>query len=249
MTFLVDDDGLVAAFDDADDALAAAAARQAPERRQALHTGEARLRGDGEYAGPTLRRCERLRDIANPGQTLLSGLTASLLSTSELRDRGLHRLSDLSHPERVFELGAAGPPLRSLDTSPNNLPIQLTSFVGRGDELAAVRSLLTGERLVTLTGAGGSGKTRLAAQAAADQAGRWRDGVWWVELAAIVEPAAIAAAVAAATGVLVEPTQGPLSSLVAQLRDRRLLLCLDNCEHVLDAAAELAEPSCAAAPR
>src|SRR6266508_2708015 len=121
------------------------------------------------------------------------------------------------------------------------LPIQLTSFVGRHVELAAVQTLLTGERWVTLTGAGGCGKTRLAAQVAADQAERWSEGVWWVELGAVTVPTLVAELVASTIGVLVEPVRGPVRSLALQLRDRRLLVCLDNCEQVLDGAAEVAE--------
>jgi predicted ATPase/DNA-binding CsgD family transcriptional regulator len=121
------------------------------------------------------------------------------------------------------------------------LPVQLTSFVGRRAELAAVSALLRERRLVTLTGVGGSGKTRLAARLAADQAERWPDGVWWVELEAVGDPAQVAEVAAATIGVLVEPVQGPLRSLTVQLGDRRALVCLDNCEQVLEGAAEVAQ--------
>ena len=123
----------------------------------------------------------------------------------------------------------------------HTLPVHLSCFVGRRAELAAVSALLRGRRLVTLTGVGGSGKTRLAARLAADQAGRWPDGLWWVELEAVTDPAQVAEVTAATTGVLVEPVQGPLRSLAAQLRDRRMLVCLDNCEQVLEGAAEVAQ--------
>ncbi|HEX4813914.1 MAG TPA: LuxR C-terminal-related transcriptional regulator [Nonomuraea sp.] len=122
---------------------------------------------------------------------------------------------------------------------PANLSAQLTSFVGRRAELADVRALLDGERLVTLTGTGGVGKTRLAARVATDEVARRPDGVRWVELAAVSDQAQVAEVVAAVLGVLVAPGQGPIRSLTAQLRDRRMLICLDNCEHVLDGAAEL----------
>jgi predicted ATPase len=121
------------------------------------------------------------------------------------------------------------------------LPVHLTSFVGRRAELAAVSALLRGRRLVTLTGVGGSGKTRLAARLAADQAERWPDGAWWVELEAVTDPAQVAEVAAATIGVLVEPVQGSLRSLTVQLRDRRTLVCLDNCEQVLEGAAEVAQ--------
>ncbi|HYY88810.1 MAG TPA: NB-ARC domain-containing protein, partial [Chloroflexota bacterium] len=128
-----------------------------------------------------------------------------------------------------------------MSETPSNLPFHLTSFVGRQAELAAVSALLGGQRLVTLTGVGGSGKTRLAAQLAADQVGRWPDGVWWVELETIADPTKVAEVVAATVRVLVEPVQGPLRSLTAQLRNRRMLVCLDNCEQVLVGAAQVAE--------
>jgi predicted ATPase/DNA-binding CsgD family transcriptional regulator/class 3 adenylate cyclase len=253
----------IAVFESATDAVAAvmdlrAAVREGAELqalgrglRTALHMGRARIRDDGRYIGAAVRTGERLVEIANGGQTLVSTLTASaiadLLPTgSALVDLGLHRLRDLSSPTRVFELqdgdrAAVPVPLRSLDRVPHNLPIHLTGFVGRLAELTAVRALLRGERLVTLTGVGGSGKTRLAAQVAADQAEQWPDGVWWVELGTVTDSADVAEVVASATGVLVEPVRGPLGSVTVQLRDRRMLVCLDNCEHVLQGAAEVAD--------
>jgi predicted ATPase/DNA-binding CsgD family transcriptional regulator len=234
-------------FDSASDAVAAAVALRTASSllRIALHTGEARVQEDGRHTGPALRGCERLREIANAGQTLVSASTASELpADAGLRDRGLHRLQDLTSAARVFELGGGVPgglPLRSLDVVPNNLPVQLTSFVGRRTEADAVHRLLAAGRLVTLSGAGGCGKTRLAAQVAADQAARWPGGVWWVELGAVTEAGHVADAVAATAGVLVEPAVGAVRSLAAQLREGRVLICLDNCEHVLDGAAEVAD--------
>jgi predicted ATPase/DNA-binding CsgD family transcriptional regulator len=226
--------------------------------RIALHTGEARVTDDDRPTGAVVGTGERLAEIANAGQTLVSTVTAAavggLLPTgSSLADLGLHRLRDLSPPTRVFELRDGGraaepPPLRSLDRVPHNLPVQLTAFVGRRAERAGVGGLLANRRLVTLTGAGGSGKTRLAAQVAADQAERWPDGVWWVELGAVTDAGAVAEAVASAVGVLVEPVRGPLGSLAVQLRDRRLLVCLDNCEHLLEGAAEVAEAALRSCP-
>jgi predicted ATPase/DNA-binding CsgD family transcriptional regulator/class 3 adenylate cyclase len=251
----------IAVFESAADAVAAALdlraaiREEAPQAlgrglRTALHTGEARVRDDGCFIGAAVRTGERLVEIANAGQTLVSTVTASAIGDvlptgSSLVDLGLHRLRDLSSPTRVFELRdadrAAEPvPLRSLDRVPHNLPIHLTGFVGRLAELTAVRDLLRGERLVTLTGVGGSGKTRLAAQAAAEQAEQWPDGVWWVELGTVTDAADVAEVVASAIGVLVEPVRGPLGSVTVQLRDRRMLVCLDNCEHVLEGAAEVA---------
>jgi predicted ATPase/DNA-binding CsgD family transcriptional regulator len=250
-------EGFVAIFDSERDAAAAAVALQRSAEREldrrvrvALHSGDAHVRDDGRYTGPTLRRAQRLRDSANGGQTAVSSLTASLLADAlppgaVLRDRGVHRLRDLSGAERIFELRRAdddreSQPVRSLDVTPHNLPIELTSFVGRRDELAEVHRLLAVERLLTITGPGGCGKTRLAAHAAADQAGRWRDGLWWVELAGVTDPALVSEQVATTLGVLVEPVRGALKSLVRELSTRRVLICLDNCEHVLDAAAEVA---------
>jgi len=249
--------GFVAMFASARDAVSAAtelrrraAGELAGQVRIALHSGDAQAHDEGRYTGPSLRRAQRLRDCANGGQSVLSSLTASLVAETlpadlVLRDRGVHRLRDLSHPERVFELRAVDDdrepqPLRSLDVAPHNLPVELTSFVGRRDELAELHRLLSGERLVTATGPGGAGKTRLAAHAAADQAGRWPDGIWWVELAGVTDAGRVADEVATTLGVLVEPVQGPLRSLARELSSRRLLICLDNCEHVLDATAEVA---------
>ena len=177
LTFLVGEDG-VAAFESAPEAVAAALARGG--ERLALHTGDAHVRDDGRYAGPVLRRAERLREIANDGQSLLTARTAELAGDAlppgaAMRDLGLHRLRDLSNPERVFELlagddGDASPPLRSLDASPNNLPVQLTTFVGRERRARRGRRPPRRRAAGDPHGAGGSGKTRLAAQVAAEQA-------------------------------------------------------------------------------
>jgi predicted ATPase/DNA-binding CsgD family transcriptional regulator len=201
----------------------------------AVHTGDVLIRDDGTPTGPAVRRCEQLRALADEGRVLVSARTAAALGDAGLHDLGVHRLPDLTAPERIFELGEPPGPLRSLDAIPNNLPVQLTGFVGRDAEVAGVRRLLAGTRLVTLAGPGGSGKTRLAAQVAAG--GEWPDGVWWVELDAVTE---VAERVAATLGVPVEPQVGAARSVATELRDRRVLLCLDNCEHVLDGAAEVA---------
>lgn len=202
----------------------------------AVHTGDVLIRDDGTPTGPAVRRCEQLRALADEGRILVSARAAAGLGDAvPLHDLGVHRLPDLIAPERVFELGGTPGPLRSLDAVPNNLPVQLTGFVGRDTEVAEVRRLLAGTRLVTLSGPGGSGKTRLAAQVAAG--GEWPDGVWWVELDAVTD---VAERVAATLGVPVEPQVGAARSVATHLRDRRVLLCLDNCEHVLDGAAEVA---------
>ncbi len=254
--------GAVAVFASAADAVAAAHEIQralmaghtgsaGARLRMGIHTGEAEARGPYTFGGPALHRGARLRDVAHGGQVLLSSVTASLVADglpagAWLVDLGTHRLRDLSRPEPIFELrypelADEFPPLRSLDALANNLPLQVTSFIGRGRELAIVEELLGREPLVTLTGSGGCGKTRLAVQAAAGLADRWPDGVWWVDLGPVTDPTRVAELVAASTRVMVEPAGGPLRALSVQLRDRRLLICLDNCEHVVDASAELVD--------
>lgn len=216
--------------------------RERPAAAIAVHVA------DRERAG--VARARDLCEIGWPGQTLVSAAAAAALgAAAELHDLGVHRLRDLSPPERVFALGASGhAPLRSLDATPNNLPTYLTSFVGRGVELAALQRHLSQARLLTITGPGGSGKTRLAARVAAGQVDRRPDGVWWVELGHVGDPGEVAQAVAAALNVLVDPAHGTIALLRAQLAASRLLLCLDNCEHVLDGVAEVAGALVAGCP-
>ena len=217
----------------------------------ALHTGSCEER-EGDYFGPTLNRTARLVAIANGAQTLVSGATAELLHAMlpddmRLRDLGEHRLKGLGRPERVFQLDTKGltaefPPLKSLDSWAlrNNLPIQLTSFVGRDRELAEIRLLVDEHRLVTLTGAGGSGKTRLALQVAAEALEGFGEGTRLVELASLDDPDLVEGTVASELGVREEPGRHLLETLAYALSDRHLLLILDNCEHLLDACARLA---------
>ncbi|WIY06795.1 LuxR C-terminal-related transcriptional regulator [Amycolatopsis mongoliensis] len=235
VTILCAGDAPPAVFATPEEALATLAGGPA-----ALHTGEALVRDDGTPTGPAVRRCEQLRELAADGRTLISAPVAAGLTGVTLHDLGVHRLPDLTAPERIFQLGGTPAPLRSLDAVPNNLPVQLTGFVGRESEAAEVRGRLAGGRLVTLAGPGGSGKTRLAAQVAAAAAGRWPDGVWWAELDAVAGRAEVAELVAATLGVPVEPRAGAARSVATELRDRRVLLCLDNCEQVLDGVADLA---------
>jgi predicted ATPase/class 3 adenylate cyclase len=216
--------------------------------RMALHTGVCEER-DGDYFGPVVNRIARLEAVAHGGQVLLSGVTGELLSDAlpaglGLRDLGMHRLRDLGRPEHVYQLEAnvlpsAFPPLPSLDNPelPNNLPSVLSAFIGREQELADVRDLVGSARLVTLTGAGGSGKTRLALQAAAEQIGVASDGVWFADLAPLTEDDQVARAVAAALG-LPEQTS-PAEVVTAALAGQESLIVLDNCEHLIDSAAEL----------
>jgi len=225
--------------------------------RMALHTGPAEAR-DGDYFGPALNRLARLLAAAHGGQILVSGATAGLLDAglpagATLLDRGSHRLKDLQEAEHVFqlchpELDAEFPPLRSLSAHPNNLPQQLTSFIGREREMATVRRLLGSTRLLTLTGTGGTGKTRLSLQVAAELLESYPDGVWLVELAALANPSLVPQSAANVLGVEQEPGKSLTQSLVDHLQTRHLLLVLDNCEHVLTPVAHLAEAILRACP-
>jgi predicted ATPase/class 3 adenylate cyclase/DNA-binding CsgD family transcriptional regulator len=250
-------DSFVAAFARASDALAAALELQraplAPIRlRIGLHTGEIQLRDEGNYAGPTINRTARLRDLGHGGQTLLSGATEALVldmlpSDAWLTDLGTHPLRDLPRPERVIQLCHPDvvnefPPLRvSKAAVSQHLPSQLTSFVGRNTELSQVRELLSGNRLVTLTGAGGAGKTRLAIQIAGQLSGEFGDGVWCVDLAPITDPALVPSIVARAFGLPDQPGRSTMDSLTRFITDRQMLVLLDNCEHLLDASAALVD--------
>ena len=253
-------DACFLAFPRARDAVAAAVAAQRriftgswPEGgkvrvRMGLHTGEP-LNAETGYIGMDVHRAARIGAVGHGGQILLSQTTRDLvadeLEHAGLRDLGEHRLKDLAHPQRLFQVLAADlpsdfPPIKSLDVLPNNLPRQLTSFIGREREIAEVRRLLTTTSLVTLTGAGGSGKTRLALQVAADVLDEYPDGVWAVELAALSNPDLVPQAVAAALGVPEQPGRAVRDTLAGALRPKTLLLILDNCEHLLAACADMA---------
>jgi predicted ATPase/class 3 adenylate cyclase len=254
-------DAFCAAFATAPDALAAAldaqralagedfSAVEDVRVRMALHTGSADERG-GDYFGPAVNRVARLLAIGHGGQVLVSGIAADLLQgemppQSSLRDLGEHRLKDLARAEQVYQLVAPGlpenfPALRSLDELPNNLPPQLTSFVGRDEVVAEIKALLEKHRLVTLVGTGGAGKTRCAVQVGAELLDGSGDGVWLAELAPIADPALVATIIAQALNVQGRPNQPILESLLAYLKRKRLLLILDNCEHVIDEARNVA---------
>ncbi len=201
-------DGVIAAFASPNEAvLAAIDAQRALDLpvRMGIATGEAELRGD-DYFGPTLNRAARVMAAGHGGQVLLAQSTASMLSGVELLDLGERRLRDLSGAQRIFQVRAEGlreqfPPLRTVDTVPGNLPAQQTSFVGREGEVDNLADLVRAHRLVTLTGVGGVGKTRLAVQVAAELVPDFPDGVWLVELAPVGDPAAVPDAVATALGI------------------------------------------------
>jgi predicted ATPase/class 3 adenylate cyclase/DNA-binding CsgD family transcriptional regulator len=261
-------DSVVGAFARPSDAVAAALEAQrallaedfvVPMRvRIAVHTGQAQLRDEGNYFGQAVNRCARLRSIAHGGQVLLSRATRDLVvdflpEDITLEDLGAHRLRDLARPEHVYQLchpdlPAEFPPLRSLDALPNNLPLQLTSFVGREREVRDIRNVFADTRLLTLIGSGGCGKTRLALQVAADLVDEYPDGVWWVELAPVTDQGLVAGAAAIALRVKEVPGQPLVDTLVHHLRERRTLVVLDNCEHLVGACASLVDTLVRACP-
>lgn len=257
-------DAFCAAFATAPDAVQAVLAAQLalarepwPEEtpikvRMALHTGAVSSRDD-DYFGPPLNRVARLLATGHGGQVLLSQTTYELTRdvlppNSACREMGEHRLKDLGRPEVIFQLlhpdlSANFPPLKSLDSPElkHNLPQQMTSFIGREKEISEIEALLGKTRLLTVTGAGGSGKTRLILQVAADQLDAYQDGAWFVELASISESSQVPQTVAGILGLKEDPAIPITQMLCENLRAKRLLLILDNCEHLLDGCARLAD--------
>jgi predicted ATPase/class 3 adenylate cyclase len=241
-------DGVCAGFASPTSAVdAAVAAQRALELpvRMGLATGEAELR-DGDYFGAVLNRAARVMAAGHGGQILLAESTAVLLSGVDVLDLGPRRLRDVPMPVGLFQVRAPGlraefPPLRALDTSPGNLRRAATSFIGRASELDEVQAAVNAHRLVTLTGVGGVGKTRLAVEVAARLSDEFPDGVWLFELAAVADPDAVPGAVATVLGVTQQPEKSVSESVAAALEGRVRLLVFDNCEHVRDAAADLVE--------
>src|SRR6516162_1801687 len=236
-------DGFVAAFASPMSAVNAAIDAQRElglPVRMGLATGEAELR-DGDYFGTVLNRAARVMAAGHGGQILLAGSTAELLSGVDLVDLGPRRLRDLPTPITVFQVQADGlrtdfPPLRTLDPSPGNLRPQSTSFIGRESQVAELQGAVKAHRLMTVSGVG---KTRLATEVAARLADEFPDGVWFFDLAAVADPAAVPDAVAAVLGIIQQPGKSVANSVAAALEGRVRLLVFDNCEHVLDAAAGL----------
>lgn len=244
-------------FRGADDAVAAAAqiqrlldsvewATPRPIRvRASLHTGMAELEM-GDYYGSAVNRAARLRAIAHGGQTVLSGSTYELVQDRlpdgvTLIDLGQHRLKDLTRLERVYQLDVEGldrtfPPLQSLDAVPNNIPEQLTELIGRETELVEISHLLESVRLLTILAPGGTGKTRLALQAAADHVADYPNGAFFVQLADIASSGEIVQSIADELGLALASGDAPLDQLAAYLKSRRVLLLLDNFEHVIEGA-------------
>ncbi|OBK68359.1 transcriptional regulator [Mycobacterium colombiense] len=249
-------DSFVAAFARASDAVACALRLQLTVRppiriRIGLHTGEIQLRDAGNYAGTTINRTARLRDLAHGGQTVLSGATEPLVvdrlpDGAWLTELGEYSLRDLPRPERVVQLNHPGlrndfPPLRTANgVAGAHLPNQLTSFIGRCTQIEDIAQVLKGNRLVTLTGAGGVGKTRLAVQIADQVADQFPAGAWFVDLAPVTNPLVVPVTVARALGLPDQPGRSTMETLSRFVGERKILLLLDNCEHLLDASAALA---------
>lgn len=241
-------DGVCAAFASPRAAVDAAVAAQRTldlPVRMGLATGEAELR-DNDYFGTVLNRAARVMAAGHGGQILVAESTAGLLNGVDLLDLGPRRLRDIPLPVGVFQVRAEGlrtefPPLRALDASPGNLRPAGTSLIGREAAVADIEAAVKTHRLVTLTGVGGVGKTRLALEVAARLADEFPDGAWLFELAAVTDAAAVPDAVAAVLGITQQPGKTVTESVAAALEGRVRLLVLDNCEHVLDAAADLIE--------
>jgi predicted ATPase/class 3 adenylate cyclase len=255
-------DGFLAVFESADAAAAAALASQvalwsepwseigALRVRMGVHSGTAELR-DGDYYGSSLNRAARIMSAAHGGQVVVSQITEQLIRDRlppgvEVMDLGEHRLRDLSAPMRVFQLNLSGlptefPPLVSLNPADGNLPVQRSSFVGRTRELERLERLVKERRLLTLTGVGGVGKTRLALQAASEALSGFPGGAWLVELAPTGSPEAVPSLAGRALGAVPQAGRSEMDVVCDHLGTTRVMLVLDNCEHVLDAAAELTE--------
>jgi predicted ATPase len=248
-------DGFHAAFARAADAVQAAVRMQEATAdlpgiavRMGVNTGEVQER-DGDYFGPAVNRAARLMAAGHGGQVLLSGVTAELVPGLTLTNLGEHRLRDLATPTVVWQLGTGSfPPLRTLDEVPGNLPYQRTSFIGRVDEVQQVAALVESERLVTLTGPGGVGKSRLALQVAADVAPAFPDGAWFVSLGSLAEGALVAPALLDALSVRERTGEDPLATLCAWACRREALVVIDNCEHLLADVARVVDRVADAAP-
>lgn len=259
--FQIVGDSFAVAFHSASDALNAALNAQrilqnepwapAPIKvRMGIHTGTAQLNEDKQYSGyATLASTQRIMSAGHGGQVLLSGVTRELVrdtlpTEAELLDLGEKRLKDLLHPEHLYQLNISGllstfPPLKTLDSFPNNLPTQLTSFIGRENEIAEIKQELDRHRLVTLTGAGGAGKTRLSLEVGATCLEQDKNGVWFVELASLTDPSLIIGAVMSVIGL--HEKSNDINPLARYIGNQSLLLVLDNCEHLIEDCARLVE--------
>ena len=220
-----------------------------PRVRMAVHTGEAHLRDEGSYFGDALDRCGRILAVSHAGQVLISAAAAEVVAGrlpggSMLLDLGVHRLTDLGPREHLWQLVARRsarefPPLRSLDAFRHNLPSQLTPLIGRHRDVTELAELISRERLVTLTGSAGVGKTRLALAVAAAVLDRFEGGVWWVELAALSDPDAIGRAAVVAVGAREGSGGTAARQVAAVLGPAAALVVLDNCEHLVGSCARV----------
>ncbi len=219
--------------------------------RMGIHTGTAQLNEEKQYSGyTTLASAQRIMSAGHGGQVLLSGATHELVrdllpTNTDLLDLGQRRLKDLLRPEHLYQLNIVGlpttfPPLKTLDLFPNNLPVQLTSFVGRENQIAEVKQELETHHLVTLTGSGGTGKTRLSLQVAAELLEKFDHGVWFIELAPLADPDLIPQTILSAIGISEQPNKMPLEVLKEYLHEKKMLIVLDNCEHLVSASAKVA---------
>jgi predicted ATPase/class 3 adenylate cyclase/DNA-binding CsgD family transcriptional regulator len=258
-------DSFVVAFTRASDAVAFALDLQSsplePIRlRIGIHTGEVQLRDEGNYIGQTINKTARLRDLAHGGQTVLSSVAEAVVGDrlpagAWLVDQGAHQLRDLPRPERVLQLchpqlRTEFPPLRAAKVAHlQRLPMQLTNFIGRQDELTELHQLLDVNRVVTLTGAGGMGKTRLAVEVAARSADLFGNEVWYADLTPITEPGLVAMTVARVLGLADQPGVSTMDALRQLIGERRMLLVLDNCEHLIDAIAAVVVGLASTCPR
>jgi len=225
--------------------------------RMGLHTGEPTLT-EGGYVGMDVHRGARIMASGHGGQVVLSHTTRTLAEEHlppgvTLRELGEHRLKDLQQPAPLYQLVIEGlpndfPPLKTLSTRPHNLPVQLTSFIGRETNIVEVKQLLAKTRLLTLTGSGGCGKTRLSLQVGAEVLDDYADGVWLVELAPVADPNLVLQTVASALGLREQAARPLLETVIDYLKPKTLLLLLDNCEHLLEASAQLADALLKACP-
>ncbi|MGZ9222732.1 MAG: tetratricopeptide repeat protein [Anaerolineales bacterium] len=268
--FQIIGDAFCVAFHTAGDALRAAAKSQTDlfseswgaaslKVRMGIHTGKAEIQEDGEYHGYlAMSRIQRLMSAGHGGQVLISAATQELLLEDlpedvSLRDLGERRLKDLIRAEHIYQLVSANlpvdfPPLKTLDAYRHNLPVQMTSFIGREKEMEEIKQSIITHRLVTLTGVGGTGKTRLCLQVAADMLDQFPGGVWFVELASITDPRLIPQTILLALGIPEQPGMTVLQLLLDYLRGKKLLLILDNCEHLIDACAKLIDTLLTSSP-
>jgi len=220
--------------------------------RMGIHTGEAEVQSDGQYQGYlALSQVQRIMSAGHGGQVLLSGATENLLRGQlpegiDLHDMGRHNFKDVPQPVRVFQVNGPDlqrdfPPLRTFDSLPNNLPTQLTSFVGREKELADVKRLLSDTHMLTLIGPGGTGKTRLSIRAARDMMNEYPDGVWLIDLAPVLDPTLVPRTTAITIGLREEPQRPVIDMLCDYLSTKKMMIILDNCEHLVDACANMSE--------